>query len=301
MKSECTVRRGFAPLLLAAAAAAAAQAPAPDAAQASSRPTDLAELARRVDGAHRPSGPTPEVQSFACDIELRLVDPRAEQAGQVDLAVQFLLWRAEGSAKVRPLIRYEIRGAEQPIERGRDRFGPWQLVGGAPRDLTGAEFAQDLEQCARHTNLARQLLRFLAPGDVLRALAEPTMREEQLTLRRGLTVPCVAVTGDLDRYPLLQQAGEDAPVRLTIYVDRASHRLVAADARPRAGADVDDRRAERVVLWDLDERNGLLVPRRLDYLFRDESGEFGLHSRAMLTKVDLSPGLTVDDFDRSRR
>jgi hypothetical protein len=148
-------------------------------------PIELRELAQRVDQAHPPRGPVPAVTALRTDLTLHLQDPAAEQRGQVDLAVQFMMWTPEGK-KERPLLRYEVRDAGKPIVRGRDRFGYWQLFQGKPKDLTTADLATDLEQAQRHTSLARQLLRFLSPGEVLRALQQPSpVREEKLPIERG--------------------------------------------------------------------------------------------------------------------
>jgi hypothetical protein len=271
-----------------------AQAPAPD------QGPDLATLASRVGTAHRPSGPVDDVTQFRCSLQLHLLDPRAEQKGLVDLSVQFMLWQREGRKKIRPLIRYEFSESEQPIVRGCDENGPWQLVRGEPRDLTGAELVQDLENFTKHTNLARQLIRFLAPDDVLRSLAQPTdvTETEILTNSRQPPVACWTVAGTLDSFPLLQHAGEDSPVHLRVYVDRATARLVAADACPLIGGEPDESRSERILLGDQHERDGVLVPRRLTHLFRDAEGNLRPHSTAALTTLILRPSLTVVDFKR---
>jgi hypothetical protein len=272
-------------------------------ATAQAAPTDLEVLARRVETAHRPDGPVPPITAFRCTLELHLLDAAAEQGGQVDLAVQFLLWQREAATRVRPLIRYEVRQAGSPIVRGRDRNGPWQLFQGEPRDLTGSEFVQDLRACDQHTNLARQLLRCLSPGEVLRSLERPTaVTTAELALDRRTRLACETVTGTLPAFPLLQRGGEEGPARLAVWVDRTTGRLTAIDAWPvAADGSVDENKAERVVLDLLHERDGLLVPRELRHLFRDEAGQFRLHSRAVLTTLALRPELRAEDFDRTRK
>lgn len=295
----------LAPILAAAVAAAQAPeppaaAPAPAAAATAQAPDDLAALTRRIEAAHRPHGPVPPVTSFRCNLQLEVLDRNAEHRAPVDLSVEFMLWRRDDGAKQRPLIRYEIPGAEPPIVRGRDVLGPWQMFQGEPRDLTGSEFAQDLEQCTQHTNLARQLLRFLSPAEVLQALERPSgVSTAELRIDRR-PVECTTVSGDLPAFPLLQNAGEDAPVRLQVFVDPRTDRLIGVDVWPLVAGEPDAARGERILLYELGERNDLLVPLRLDYYFRDPDGKLRLNSRARMPLLDLRPNLLPADFDRRR-
>lgn len=273
----------------------------PTASSGSAKVTDQQRLAARVDEAHHPKGAVAPVTAFTGSLELHLVDAEAEQRGQVDLDVRFLEWMQPGKTKVRPLLRYQVVQAGKPIVRGRDRFGPWQLIQGKPEDLND-QLARDLEECDRHTNLARQLLKFLAPGDVLRALQRPSaVNIEPLNLSRDERVECETIEGDLPAFPLLQQGGEDAPTHLKAYVSKAEGRLLAVDAWPTKDDKIDPTRGERMLLLDLHERDGLLVPRELKHLFRDEAGKLRLKTRAVLTKLSLRPKLDVDDFDRTKK
>lgn len=264
-------------------------------------PADLRALAQRIDLAHRPLGPVPPVTALRTDLTLHLQDPAAEQRGQVDLAVQFMLWTPEGK-KERPLLRYEVRDAGQPIVRGRDRFGYWQMFQGKPVDLTTAELATDLEQCRRHTGLAQQLLRFLAPGEVVRALQKPSaVREEKLAIERGKpAVECLTVTGTLPTFPLLQKGGDDGAVQLQIWVHKEKGTLLAVDATPIVDDKPDTAKTERTLLGDLRQADGLLVPHELRHLFRDASGQLRPHSRVVLVRAVLRPELRAEDFDRAR-
>lgn len=264
-------------------------------------PTDLAALAARVDGAHRPNGPVPEVTAFRSNLELHLLDVDQKQGGQVDLAVQFLQWRQPGTDRQRPLIRYDVLEAGSPSVRGRDRNGPWHLFQGEAQDLRKAQFAADLEACERHTNLARQLLRFLDPGAVLRSLSQPSaVTETELHIDRRTRLPCLTVAGDLAAFPLLQQGGDDAPVRLRVFVGKADGRLVAIEACPLVDGEPLLDRLERVRLIDLHERDDLLVPGSIVHLFRKADGQMHPQSRAVLTSLSLRPELRAEDFDRPR-
>jgi hypothetical protein len=265
-------------------------------------PADLAALAARVEKAHRPDGPVPPVTAFTAMLELRVLDKRAEQRGQVELDVRYLEWTPPSGKKAQTLIRYEIRDASTPIVRGSDEYGPWQLVQGEPRDLTGADAAEDRDQFERHRNLARQLVRFLSPGDVLRSLGTPTaVIEDDLPVERGLVVPCATVTGTLPSFPLLQHGGDDAPARVTLWIDKASGRLLAVDAAPLRDGEADLARGERILLLELQCRDGLLVPTHLKHLFRREDRKLAPWSEVQLTKLSLRPPLGRDDFDRTRK
>ena len=264
---------------------------------------DLEALAARLDTAHRPRGPVPPVTAFRSNLELHVLDAEAKEGGQVDLAVQFLQWQRPGSDRVQPLIRYEVLEAGAPIVRGRDKNGPWQLFQGEARDLRGADFGADLAECQRHTNLARQLLRFLDPGKVLRSLERPSgVSEEQVRIgtERNTKTACLCVEGFLPAFPLLQEGGDDAPVKLKAYVTKTEGRLLAIEAWPLRDGTADEARMERVHLLDLHERDDLLVPRKIEHLFRKADGRLRLQSRAVLTTLSLRPELRVEDFDRPK-
>jgi hypothetical protein len=261
----------------------------------------LEALAARVDAAHRPGGPTPIVTALRGAVELHFVARAAEQRGQVDLDLRYLEWTRPGGTKVVPLIRYEVKEAGAPIVRGRDRNGPWLLSKGEARDLAGADFAQDLAEFERRQNLVRQLLRFLEAGTVLRSLQQPgPLAAENLTLNaaRGLSTACVSVQGSLPAFPLLRRGGDDAPTQIKVYVERATNRLLAVEATPLVDGKPDVAAGERVLLRDLRERDGLLVPHEVLHLFAEADGRFALQSRAVVTRLELRPELKAEDFDR---
>jgi hypothetical protein len=261
-------------------------------------PEDLAALADRVGAAHCVDGPVPPVEAIRGLLTIQLLDRTAEQRGQIDLDVRFLDWRRAAGARPVPLIRYEVLDAGGTIVRGQDRDGPWQLVRGEPRDLTGADFVQDLAACEQHTNLARQLLLFLSPADVLRSLQRPSpVRPATLTVRRGKDLQCLAVAGELPAFPLLQQGGADRPVRIEVFVEAATGRVAGLDAFPRQGDSVDEQRGERILLADLRARDGILVPHEIRHLFR-EAGQLVLKSSVQVLQLSLRPELRPEDFDR---
>jgi hypothetical protein len=81
-------------------------------------------------------------------------------------------------------------------------------------------------------------------------------------------------------------------------VAKETGRLIAVDAWPTKDGKVDPTQGERMLLLDLHERDGVLVPRELKHLFRNETGKLRLKTRAVLNNLSLRPKLGVDDFDR---
>lgn len=261
-------------------------------------PADLEALSKRVEAAHHPKGPVARVTAFDSSLELQLVDAKATQGGQVDARVRYFEYLPQGKTKARHLIRFEIRESGTPVESGRDRLGPWQMFQGQARDLTEAD-AQDRAANERNTNLARQLVRFLDPGEVLRALGKPgPVREESLQLGRENPVPCEVVEGELGAFPLLRQGGEDAPVRARVFVRKKESQLYAVEVTPLRDGVPDPKAAELVRLEDLHEQDGFLVPRQLLHLQRGDDGKLRLVSKAMVISLSLRPEFRVEDFDR---
>ena len=260
---------------------------------------DIATLARQVGGAHRPDGPTAKVEAFTCQLELHLLDVSEKNGGQANLEVDFLQQAREAPKKPRTFIRYKVRGVDRAIRRGFDRFGPWHIQQGKPADLTAAGAQRDLESLREHTNLARQLLRFLSPEAVIGSLEAPTqVSHEELRIGRK-SAAVYGISGRLPEFPWMQRAGSDAPAYVTIYVDKSSKRLLGIDAWPVKDGVTDRSRGERILLSDLQLRDGLLIPRTLRYLWRNAAGKLRSHSTAKIITLDLSPELDVKHFDRS--
>jgi hypothetical protein len=256
-------------------------------------------LALRVSAAHRPDGPTAKIESFRSNIVLELHDSTQDKGGQAELSVDYLEFQPPGKTRSTTLLRYEVRGAERPIVRGADMFGPWHLHRGKPTDLTGADFSQDLESFLEHRNLAKQLVRFLSPGEVIRSLTNTSeVIREQLQLTRRKTIEVLSIEGDIEKFPMMQAAGDEAPARLKIYVDPKTNHLIAVDAWPLEKGKADPNKGERIKLGNLQNRSGLLVPHRLNYLWRDQRGQLRSHSQVNMIKLDLQPELTQQYFDR---
>jgi hypothetical protein len=260
-------------------------------------PADLEALARRVEAAHHPQGPVARVTAFDGSLELHVHDAKQAQGGQVDVDVKYLEWHPAPN-RTRHLIRYSIREATPPVECGRDKNGFWHLYQGEAINLTEAD-VQDRAAAERHTNLARQLVRFLEPGQVLRALTGPSpVRDEPFQMSRETPVACETVEGGLPAFPLLQQGGDDAPVHAKVLVEKATGRLLAIEVSPLVQGKPDVARTEVVRLNDLRPQDGFLVPRQLLHWQRGDDGRLRLASRAVLPRLTLRPNLSEEDFRR---
>jgi hypothetical protein len=232
---------------------------------------------------------------------VHLIDPKAEERGQIDLRVRWLEVPRAGK-KPQRLVRFEMGRGGTTVVCGQDRDGPWHLVQDQPRDLTGAEYTNDLATFQRRRNMLEQLLRFLSPGDVVRELQRPLpIADAELFVDRTQPkLACRTLSGRLATFPLVHEERTDGPVQACFWVDKATGRLAALDVWPMRGDERDDAKGERVLLLDLRESSGLLVPFELKHLFRDAQGQLRPNSRAVLQDLRLQPELRAEDFDRTK-
>ncbi|MCR9243463.1 MAG: hypothetical protein NXI31_00420 [bacterium] len=291
------MRTPLQPLVLAAivsgAAALAQDGPKP-------LPSDLAELAAKVDAAHHPEGKPGEVTRFEAALSLEPLATTQQQSAQVDLTVRYLRWQPANSKKVKHLVRYTVHGTDRDLQRGRDRFGFWQLVDGEARDITRAD-TEDRKAVQRDTALARQLLRFLDPGAVMRSLTNPApVREQPFKVGRKPAIDCFVAEGSLASFPLLRLEGDGHPVRLQLFVQKSDGRLIAVIATPERSGRTVPATAEMVRLSDYRLQNGVLIPKQLLSSFRNDQGKMKAQSRVKLTAVDLAPEFVVDDLGRPK-
>lgn len=256
-------------------------------------------LALRVSTAHQPNGKIAKISAFTSKIELELKDVTADKGGQITLDVSYLELHKAKPKKPTTLLRYEVKGGEERIVRGFDVFGPWHLRNGKPQDLTAPNAVQDLKHFQEHRNLARQLVRFLSPSEVIHSLSNCSeVQERDIILTRRKTTKALAIEGDVERFPMMHNAGEEQPARLTIWVDIKTNRLLAVDVTPRIKGQLKPEGRERIKLAKLTERNGLLVPKYLHYLLPNKEGQLQIHSTVHLVDLNLRPNLTTSDFNR---
>lgn len=256
-----------------------------------------AALALRVEKAH--GGASGKISAFRSTLELELTDRAQAKGALVGLDVTFLEIQEPKRKRPTTLLRYEIRKAEEPIVRGQDKFGPWHLDKGTSQDLTAAGKERDLKAFLEHKNLAKQLVRFLKPGDVIRSLTNCSQVEDhQLLWTRAKKLDTLKIHGNIENFPMMRNAGEEAPARLTLYIDKKTDRVVAVDVTPIVAGEPNAKLGERIKLQQFQERNGRNVPHKLSYLWRDKDGNLRSHAKVNILQLDLTPRLTPTDFDR---
>jgi hypothetical protein len=254
-------------------------------------------LALRVEKAH--GGASNKISAFRSTIELELTDRTLDKGALVGLDVTFLEFQNPKLKRPTTLLRYEIQKAEQPIVRGQDRLGPWHLDKGKAQDLTAAGKERDLKAFIEHKNLAKQLVRFVKPADVIRSLTNCSEVEEfKLKLTRAKSLQTLKIHGNIEKFPMMRNAGEDAAARLTLYIDKKTDRVIAVDVTPFDHGEPDAKKGERIKLGQFQVRNGLNVPHRLSYLWRDKDGALRSHSKVNILRLNLDPELKQKDFDR---
>ncbi|MFT4842490.1 MAG: hypothetical protein ACI8UD_003409 [Planctomycetota bacterium] len=276
------------------------QTPSTQDAKKSTEPNGLPNqmaLALRVEKAH--GGASKKISAFRSKIELELTDRARAQGALVGLDVTFLEIQEPKREQLTTLLRYEIRKAEEPIVRGQDTFGPWHIDKGESRDLTGAGTERDLQAFMEHKNLAKQLVRFLKPADVIRSLSNCSeVAEHELKWTRAKTLQTLKIHGNIEKFPMMRNAGEEAPARLTLYVDKKTDRVIAVDVTPIIDGEPQSKQGERITLQKFRARNGLNVPHKLSYLWRDKNGSLRSHAKVNILQLDLEPGLKQTDLDR---
>lgn len=272
------------------------------AAQQPAVPPDLQQLADTVDASHRPDGTTRQFRAFTAVLDMK--QTAADKGrGEATLQVSFLEYQPNNRKHTQPLIRYRIVDASTPIERGRDAEGYWQLVDDKPQDLETRSTTNDLAAVKRDTNLARQLLRFLDPGAVLRSLqdTEP-VRDAELKLGRTEPIPCRVVTGTLASFPRLYETGDDTPVRLAAYVDKSTNQLTAVELWPLGEDGKPDRgHGEFLKLDDFKLRDHVKLPTRMLLYQTKADGSREKQMQVDVVSIELDPELTPLDFDRNKR
>lgn len=263
-------------------------------------PTPTPDLESLCDGVrvrHLPGGPATPPSGFTGNLILQQENDQGRAAAELE--VRYLRWQRDDKS-VRPLLRYKIVDAAQPIERGRDRNGPWCLLSGRLLDLNAKENARDRDELQRHLGLAAQMVRFLDPAAVLASLQAPSaVTAEALAIGREAPLPCWTVRGELDKFPLLGQAGDDAPVLLRAFIAQADHSLAAIEVTPLDG----DRkpipgRTELLRFFAHEPRDGRLFPLEQKHYFVDAAGKRNLQMTVRIVAIKLDPPFGPADFDR---
>ena len=271
--------------------------------QAPQVPT-LEELAQKVDAAHGVAAAAEPIHSFAATMRMQQLGSTQPQKVDAELEVKFAEWQ-QPDGRQWNLIRYRVLDAANRIEQGRDRENYWGLVDGKAVPLSGKEHGKDLADCRRYLALAQQLVKFLAPGKVLRSMRNPgPVAAETLRVGRADLGACFTVAGDLDSFPLRRQAGETQAARVQAYIDSSSGLLVALRVLP-LGADGKPGRSGEFLLFkdhapQRGQLGGLQVPMTVVHFDIEDGGAPQPQLQIQLTTLHLGAALKPEDFDRPR-
>lgn len=262
-------------------------------------PDDLQQLANAVEAVHRPDGASRHFHGFTADLE---ITQKAQDGprGTATLEVTFLDFQPKDRKRPLPLIHYSVRDAAQPTERGRDLDGYWQLLDGKPQDLDTKDSQTELQAARRDLNLARQLLRFLDPGAVLRSLQDPQpIVEAVLKLGQTKPIPCRVATGTLPSFPRLFELGDDTPVQIRCWVEQATNQLVALELWPLDKDHKPDlEHGELLRIDDLRLQDSVKLPHRIVHYRVTAAGQRNIQMEARIVRITLDPAITAEDLGR---
>jgi hypothetical protein len=130
------------------------------------------------------------------------------------------------------------------------------------------------------------------------SFARYAVEEFKLKWTRAKSLQTLKIHGNIEKFPMMRNAGEEGPARLTLYIDKETDRVVAVDVTPFDRGEPDPKKGERIKLGQFQVRNGLNVPHRLSYLWRDKDGALRSHSKVNILHLDLDPGLKQKDLER---
>ncbi len=260
--------------LLVAGASIAQEQVAPPAAES----IELPVLIEKVRAAHWPTPPKDALDRFHA--VLRYTPVRVQQDSvELDLDVTYL---APG------FLRYKVDEPGRTLEQGWDDEGGWSLVDKQLTALRGKDLANDREQVKRRLGIARQLLRLLDPAAVLAALESPSApARSRMTLSGKESAEVWVVRGELAEYPLLAPTADGlttARVRLAVTVDAERGLVHAVEAQPLDEHGAPSGPTETVLLRDMVQQDGIVLPRELFFVRARER-----EARIRIVSIDLRP------------
>lgn len=235
-------------------------------------------LLEQVRTAHRPTAAGQPLDRFHAT--LRYTPARVqEDSVELDLDVTYL---EPG------FLRYRVEEPGQTLEKGFDENGAWSLVGKQLNRLQGKTHATDRAHVKRDLGIARQLLRLLDPAAVLARLESPSAPlRSRFKLSDENHAEVWVVRGRVAEFPL-HTPGPDgattAPAILQVTIDAKSGLLHAIESQPLDQAGAASGPKEGVVLRDMVEHDGLVLPREL-FLYRNRERQ----ARVGIRAIDLAP------------
>lgn len=288
-------RTAVVPCLLAAAPAQTDPAPPSSQPQESAPAVDpeVARLIADLTAAHR--GDTAEVRIRAFHGKLAIT-PTARDQDKITLTIDVRF-------QIEPTrIRYKVDEGGRRIERGQDRRGKWARLDQNDRavDLGKAEYEGDRRELAKHVALARALLRFLDPAEVVRSLrGRPTVATEELLVRQE-AVRCRTLSGRLAAFPLYTSGGENREADVKLWVRDDMQRLIAVEARPVPTPEEPAPLGEYVFMPEHQLQDAVLLPTKLYFDRLTPDGRREPISKIEIVLLQLNPVQSEASFDRDQ-
>ncbi len=255
---------------------------------------DFAALVADVRRAHHTeAGRRPT--SFAGTIGVTSIAPDADSIA-VQLEIRF---------RLPDRIRYCVDEGGRRLERGRDANGGWVWLGAEyePQSLGKAEYEGDREELKRHIAIAAQLLRLLDPAAVVESLAgnsadEPVLDRETFELGRDQAIACRTIAGTVAGMPMYLAGGDSGRAHLKLWIDAASHRLIAVRTMPLNEHGRIGPAGELVVMPEHADRDGVLLPVLLHFAKVTPGEPNQPLVQVRLRQLELDPALPDERFDR---
>lgn len=197
-------------------------------------------------------------------------------------------------------IRYKADEGGRRVERGRDHIGPWTRAGvDEPAvSLRKAEYENDRDELEKHIALARQLLRFLDPAEVVgRFQTNVVLGEADLPVARNKIRRCHLLTGIADAFPIYTMGGLREQVELQLWIDRENHRLLGVRSTPYLDGKPTEI-SEFITMPEHVEQGGLLLPARLIFDVIDADEKRVRAAKVRLLHFDANAELGKSAFDR---
>lgn len=259
-------------------------------------PAEVVELADTLDRVHRGNSDQ-EITQFSALLQLDTLAPD-QDAVSITLDAKFGVFTV--GSRTRRYIKYRVQEEGKLVERGRSEDRYWTRIDNEVVSLTAARHEIDIQAIDRDIRLARQLLEYLDPGDVVRRLrdVEP-VESRELKLGRAAAVPCKVIRGTVDAFPLYYLGGEAGRAYLELWIEEDSGRLVAAGVTPMTeygGRDMEHGEFVKLDKPTPEPNTGILLPGSLKIFTVSPDGVRMPQLQVGLRRIDLAPGLEPKDF-----
>ena len=147
------------------------------------------------------------------------------------------------------------------------------------------------------------MLRYLDPGAMLDEMrGDEPVQSVPLKVARGDEIEAWLARGRVDSFPVFRERQQsDEPVALSLWIDKATHRLRALRIDPldEKGKPVPGQ-GEYVTIHGFAEKKGVLLPLELRFFVLDGAGGKTPKVEVTLLQIELNPDLDRGDFERPK-